>query len=341
MRGLQLVAPFDLRVVDLPEAQADGRAIVEVDRVGICGTDLKIYAGRIPVDFPRVPGHEIVGRVVVAGGRGLVAVGSRVLIDPATSCGRCAACLANRPTVCPTGALLGRDVDGGLAERIAVDELRLLPIPAGLDRAAEPLLQVLGTCIHAQAALPARAGTALVVGLGVSGLIHLQLLRRQGIDVIGVGRSAEKRALASELGAIATCEPAECEATVRRVTGGVGASMVIEAVGTVATLAQAIRAAAPGAAILCFGTITAADAGETFPWYELYHKAITIVSPRAAMLRDYAAGIAVAEQGQVTLAPMLSRTASMAEARSAFESLEAGAAGLKTAIRVLDPGADG
>jgi len=253
-----------------------------------------------------------------------------------TSCGRCAACLANRPTVCPTGSLLGRDVDGGLAERVAVDELQLLPIPAELDRAAEPLLQVLGTCIHAQAGMPTRAGTALVVGLGVSGLIHLQLLRRRGIDVIGVGRSVGKRALASELGAIATCEPAECEATVRRVTDGVGASMVVEAVGTVATLAQAVRAAAPGAVILCFGTITGSNSGESFPWYELYHKAITVVSPRAAMLRDYADGIALAARGQVTLAPLLSRTVSLAEAPAAFKALQASAAGLKTAVRILD-----
>jgi L-iditol 2-dehydrogenase len=336
MKGLQLVAPHDLRVVDLREPRADGRAIVEVDRVGICGTDLQIYAGRIPVDYPRVLGHEIVGRVVAPGDRGLVAVGTRVLVDPATSCGRCAACLANRPTVCPSGTLLGRDIDGGLAERVAVDELQLLPIPAGLDRAAEPLLQVLGTCMHAQDGLPARAGTALVVGLGVSGMIHLQLLRRRGIDVIGVGRSVGKRALASELGALATCEPAECEATVRSITDGVGASLVVEAVGTVATLAQAIHAAAPGAAVLCFGTITGLDPGESFPWYELYHKEITIVNPRAAMLRNYADGIALAAGGGVSLAPLLSRTVSLADAPSAFRPHETAAGGLKTAVRILD-----
>lgn len=336
MRGLQLVAPHDVRLVDLSEPQANGRAIVEVDHVGICGTDMKIYAGAIPVDYPRVPGHEIVGRVVATGARGLFGVGTRVLVDPATSCGRCSACLANRPTVCPTGALLGRDVDGGLAERVAVDELQLLPIPAEVDSAAESLLQVLGTCIHAQAALPARAGTALVVGLGVSGLIHLQILKGRGFDVIGVGRSIGKREMAKELGAIATCEPAECEATVRDVTHGVGASMVVEAVGTVATLAQAIRVSAPGAAILCFGTITASDPGESFPWYELYHKAITIASPRAAMLRDYADGIALAARGQVNLAPLLSRTVSLAEAPSAFSALVTGPTGLKTAVRILD-----
>jgi L-iditol 2-dehydrogenase len=336
MRGLQLAAPYDLRLADLPEPEPDGRAIVEVDTVGICGTDLKIYAGRIPVDYPRVPGHEIVGRVVAAGDQGLIVVGTRVLVDPTASCGRCAACLANRPTVCPGGVLLGRDGDGGLVERLAVDELRLLPIPPGLDARAEPLLQILGTCVHAQSQLPARAGTALVVGLGVSGLLHLQLLRRRGIHVIGVGRSADKRALASELGAIATCGPDECEDTVLRVTAGVGASTVVEAVGTVATLAQAIRAAAPGAAILCFGTITGSVHGDSFPWYELYHKAITIVNPRAAMLRDYADGIALAAKHEVTLAPLLTRTVSLVEAPSAFAELAAGVAGLKTAVRILD-----
>ena len=334
MRALQLLAPGVLREVDVPEPESDGRAIIEVERVGICGTDRKIHSGAIPVAFPRIPGHEIVGRVVSAGRRNLVPAGARVLVDPAVACGTCAPCLADRPTICVRGALLGRDIDGGLAERIAVDELQLHPLPAGLDPQAEILLQVLGTCVHAFAQAPPARGTAVVIGLGVSGLIHVQLAALRGLDVIGVGRSPGKRAVALELGAIAACEPAEAESVVAAHTAGGGAALVVEAAGTVATLSQAVRLASPGATIVCFGTITAATEDDPFPWYQCYLKELRLVNPRAAQGRDYDEAVTLAERGAVRLAPLLTRTVHFEDGPVAFAA-DGRRGDLKTAIEVL------
>src|SRR5262245_36026824 len=145
MRAVVLEGPRRFAAVDIPEPDAAGGAIVALEQVGICGTDLKIAKGDIKVAYPRILGHELIGRVVEPGRRGLVASGTRVLVDPAVACGHCRWCRDDRANICPNGALLGRDLDGGLVERMAVDELQLHPIPESMSSPTAALVQVLGT----------------------------------------------------------------------------------------------------------------------------------------------------------------------------------------------------
>jgi len=141
---------------------------------------------------------------------GLLAVqdgaGTRVLIDPVISCGICYRCRRDLAHLCGNGALQGRDVDGGFAEFAAVDESCLHEIPDSVSADEAALLQVLSTCVHAQSVLPGPAGpagdSAVVIGLGVAGLLHIQLLRARGVSpVIAVTGSAWKRELALRSGA--------------------------------------------------------------------------------------------------------------------------------------------
>ena len=334
MKAVVLTGPGTLDLVERSEPDPDGLAIVAVDQVGICGTDLKIHAGHIPVAYPRIVGHELVGRVVDAGD-GALRPGTRVLVDPAVACGRCKPCRRGRPNLCRNGALMGRDVDGGLAERIAVDPERLHLVPDSISSRAAALIQVLGTCVHAETAVAGVApGVAVVIGLGVAGLLHLQLLRLAGHRVVGVGRSPEKRALAMELGAEAAVEPGNVEELVADLARGDGADLVVEAVGTVGTLAQAIRLAGLGATVLVFGTITESKGGETFPWYDLYYKELTIVNPRAAIGSDYDAAISMAADHKLELEPLWSAAFSMADAAAAYEALRPGSANLKVTIEL-------
>ena len=76
-----------------------------------------------------------------------------MLVNPALFCGRCDLCRRDRPQLCRNGALLGRDVNGGFAELVAVDEACLHPLPGSLPAANAALLQVLSTCVHAQSGL--------------------------------------------------------------------------------------------------------------------------------------------------------------------------------------------
>jgi 2-desacetyl-2-hydroxyethyl bacteriochlorophyllide A dehydrogenase len=322
-----------LALLDVDAPRPGERALVRVDQAGLCGTDLKIFRGAIPVAFPRVLGHEVTGHVAAPAAAGKLREGDRVLVDPSWSCGSCWLCLRGSGHLCRDGGLIGRDCDGGLTELLAVPEPRLLPIPAALSADQAALLQVLGTCVHAQRRAEAfPVDSAAVIGLGVSGLLHLQLLRLRGLSgVVGVSRSAERRRAGASLGATAAVPPGQAPAAVAEVTGGRGADLVVEAAGTVETLRLAVQLAGPGATVLAFGTITG---DEPLPYYELYHKELRLVSARAATAGDYRDAIDLVAAGRILTAPLVTARLPLEEAQRAFESWGRDPGQLKTVLDV-------
>jgi threonine dehydrogenase-like Zn-dependent dehydrogenase len=316
VRAALIEQPGTVTVREVARPAAEGRALIQVAQAGLCGTDVKIASGQIPVRMPRVLGHEMTGWVVRPGPRGIVPAGTPVLVNPAVFCGHCDLCRRDRPQLCRNGALLGRDEDGCFAELVAVDEACLHPLPGDLPAADAGLLQVLSTCVHAQSALPA-AESAVVVGLGVSGLLHLQLLAERGVrTLIGITRSAAKRELALRLGAGVVAGPGEADEAVAGATGGRGADVAVESVGTQETLAQAMRLAGAGGTVLAFGTI--APAADGLPTYQWYFKELTILSPRAARPRDCDAAIRLAASRRLELAPLVTARFPLARAGRAL-----------------------
>jgi L-iditol 2-dehydrogenase len=301
MRAVVVEGPGRFGIQDLAVPASAGRALVRVERGGICGTDLKILHGEVPAKVPVILGHEVVGRVEVpAPDPGAVPAGTRVVIDPSSSCGVCEVCRRDLPHLCPHGGLAGRDEDGGFAEFIAAADRRLHPVPEDMSAEDAVMLQVLSTCVHAQTRIhPEIGGTAVVVGLGVTGLLHVRLLAVSGIaTIVAISRSAAKRSLALEFGATAVAAPADALALVASVTGGSGADIAVECVGKPESLIQATAAAAPGASVLIFGTISPVADG--MPTYEWYHKELTLLNTRAARPRDFTAAISAVRAGLVS-----------------------------------------
>jgi 2-desacetyl-2-hydroxyethyl bacteriochlorophyllide A dehydrogenase len=323
LRAVVLEAPESLRVDDRPlPAPAPTEVLVDVVTSGICGTDVSIFAGKIPVRHPLVMGHEMFGRITSVGEAvGDLAVGARVVVDPVISCGVCFWCSKGQGNLCPEGALLGRDRDGGFREVMAVPASNAYEIPEAIDDAVAPLLQVLTVCIHGQRATPLFPGdSALVIGLGVSGLLHLQLAKARGArPLIGITRSESKRSLARSLGADLTFDPRDLDLTdeIREATEGRGPDVVIECAGKVETLAQAIDLVRVGGRVVLFGTITA-DQG-ALPFYSLYLKEVTIANPRAAKPEDFPAAIELTASGAVQLAPLITHIFPLEAAREAIE----------------------
>ncbi len=331
MRAVQVVGASELEVVELPTPDAGPNALVRVARAGLCGTDVKVFKGQIPGPRPLVMGHEMVGTVIEQGARGLVAPGQRVLIDPAISCGYCDLCRKGRGHLCRNGGLLGRDSDGVFSELVVVPEEKLHVIPDSVSDAAGSLLQVLGTCVHAQRSVKVfPSDTVTVIGLGVSGLLHVQLLAARGIQrLLGVTRTQWKLDLARDFGAAATATPEDAQAALDDLSGGRGADLVVEAAGVEATLSQAISLAGLGGEVLVFGTITSGDKG--LPYYDLYHKELTIYNPRAATPADYDTGVDLAASGRLHLEDLVTHTFAVEDAASAFEAVQDGSS-LKVVI---------
>jgi threonine dehydrogenase-like Zn-dependent dehydrogenase len=358
MKAMVLTAPFELvpDEVARPEPN-ENHVLVRMTHSGICGTDFKIYSGAIPVNYPRIMGHEMAGEVVsVASGAGPVASGfsrtssspvasdsdpvasgfsrtgaanegplrpgERVIIDPELYCGACFHCRIGQTHLCPNGMLIGRDTDGGFAEYVTAPASHVFPLPASIDGRTAPLIQVLTTCLHAQRQVDIFPGESVaVLGLGVTGQLHVQLAKARGASpVIGITRSADKRALAQKLGADLTIPGGDASIDkVREATEGRGADVVIETTGVLPMLASGIAMARFGGRLLLFGIFTVNEGA--LPFYDLYFKELRLINSRVAKSEYYPSALALVQRGIVRLEPLISNVMPLGELKTAIGML--------------------
>lgn len=195
-----------LRLVDLPVPQAGtGEVLVRVSACGICHTELDEIEGRLPIKFPIIPGHEIVGRVVETG-KGVTKhkVGDRVGIAWIhDACTKCEFCRVGLENLCPGFKATGCDVNGGYAEYAVINEGYTYPIPEAFsDTGAAPLLCAGAIGYRDLRLTNLKAGQILgLFGFGASAYIVLQLARHQNLAVFVFTRGEEHRQLALKLGA--------------------------------------------------------------------------------------------------------------------------------------------
>ena len=324
MKAMVLTAPGELVAdsVAMPPT-GPGEVAVRITHTGLCGTDLKIFTGAIPVRYPLIMGHEMIGEAVGGELPAGLSPGDRVIIDPVLFCGICYQCRAGQTNLCPNGKLIGRDTDGGFAEYLSVPVRQLFRLPDSIESRIAPLIQVATTCLHAQRQTPLFLGESVaVMGLGVSGQLHVQLAKARGArTVIGISRSAFKNEMARSLGADVTIEPGK--GTVQQVldaTDGRGADVVIEATGVMTALADAVRMARPGGRILMFGISSATEGA--LPFYDLYFKELTLINGRAAKQEDFTGMIELLEHGIVKLDPLVTHHMSLGELESAIRMVE-------------------
>jgi len=334
MKAMVLRAPSDLVLDEVARPQpGPGQVLVRVTHSGVCGTDYKIYNGSIKVSYPLIPGHEMAGEIVdidsymgrvqpstgsTRGGPGDLRTGDRVIIDPETYDGTCFYCQKGLTNLCPNGTLIGRDVNGGFAEYLLVPESQIFRLPDSVDDRTAPMIQVLTTCLHAQRQVDTFPGdTVAVIGLGVTGQLHVQLAKARGARVIGITRSAEKRAMAEKLGADVTIAGGDnVIEQLRELTEGRGADLTIETTGVLKQLEHSVHMTRFGGKVLMFGIYTAKEGA--LPFYDLYFKEVSLISARVAKPEDYTACIALVERGQVKLDPLVSDVMPLGELKAAI-----------------------
>jgi 2-desacetyl-2-hydroxyethyl bacteriochlorophyllide A dehydrogenase len=286
---------------------------------------LKIYKGAIPAQYPLIMGHEMVGEVVSEANDGIRS-GDRVIIDPVLYCGTCFHCRIGQTNLCPAGGLIGRETNGGFAEYAAVAASQVFRLPDSIDSRIAPLIQVATTCLHAQRLTSVSLGESVaVIGLGVSGQLHVQLAKARGAGkVIGISRSRFKNELAQQLGADVAIESGPgAVAKVLDQTDGRGADVVIESTGVMTSIADAIRMARFGGRILLFG-ISSATSG-ALPFYDLYFKELTLINNRAATAQDFPVMIDLVDRGAVRLEPLVTHRMALDELGTALGMVEDGA----------------
>jgi propanol-preferring alcohol dehydrogenase len=256
MRALVLpawqAAP-ELREVPVPEP-GPGEVLVRIAGAGACHSDLHLMEfppGALPFSPPFALGHENSGWVEARGpGATALPLGEAVAIYGPWGCGACRTCRLGAENYCERAAELavmapGIGRDGGMAEFVCVPERLLVPLE-GLDPVdAAPLTDAALTPYHAvKRSLPLlRPGaTAVVIGAGGLGHMAIQILRAlTAARIIVVDTSSEKLVQARELGADDAIEPGDdAVARIRSATGGLGAEVVVDLVGSDDTLALAV-----------------------------------------------------------------------------------------------------
>ena len=241
--------PLELVDAPMPEPTKPRDVLVRIGGAGVCATDLHAMEGLMEpagVTLPRILGHENAGWIDAVGSDvTTVAAGDAVLVYPPYSCGLCVSCRRGNDMHCERHDFTGLSVDGGFAEYVLVDERSLVKLPPGVEPVAiAPHADAGLTAYHAVRRLKHLLGpgtTAVVTGVGGVGHIALQLVRElASCDVIAVDTDERRRRLAGELGADHVVDGVDAVDAVRDLTGGRGADVVFDFVGTDATHAGSV-----------------------------------------------------------------------------------------------------
>jgi propanol-preferring alcohol dehydrogenase len=309
MRAARIFEDLSLRLDDLPTpVPAAGQVLVRVHAAGVCGTDLHILDGMIKPDpYPMTLGHEAAGVVEATGEGAGLAAGDRVAVYNKIFCGSCEQCLAGRHNICDAEpGQLGFNMDGGDAEYLVVPERNLVPIPDQVDFATAAVLTCAGmTAVHAAKLSGLRLGqTAVVDGIGGVGILVTQAAGRAGARVIAVADSEQKRQLALGHGAtdaVVVATPDDYEklpSAVRELTGGRGADVFFELVGTTGSMTAGIRCLAKGGRFVSTGYT---DQPLNVHPIEFILSETSFVSTIAATRQDLADAVRLAASGAMTV----------------------------------------
>ena len=247
---------------DIPKPKAD-EVLVQLDYVGICGSDMHYYESGAIGDFvvksPLVLGHEP-GGVVVEVGENVhhLKVGDRVALEPGKTCGHCEFCREGKYNLCPDVVFFATPpVDGVFQEYVAHEADLCFKLPDNVSTMEGALIEPLAVGFHAARQGGAQAGmTAVVTGSGCIGLVSMMACKAMGVSRVYVVDIMEKRLeKALELGAtgVINGKTQNVVEEVMRLTGGKGCDLVIETAGTEITTRQAIEFTKKGATIVLVG----------------------------------------------------------------------------------------
>lgn len=280
--------PGLLKAEDRPiPVPAEGEVLLRVKRVGICGTDLHIFAGRQPyLNYPRVMGHELSGIVAQAPGSSRLAEGDVAYVMPYLSCGGCVACRIGRTNCCVQLQVLGVHRDGAFCEYVSVPEAFVHKAEGvTLDQAA--MIEFLAIGAHAVRRAQVHAGQrVLVVGAGPIGMGAMLFARLRGATVVALDPRADRLAFcARQLGTSASVTLGSSDLDeLAALSSNEFFEVVFDATGNAAAMARGFRFVAHAGTYVLI-SVVAADI--TFNDPEFHKRETTLLGSRNATTEDF------------------------------------------------------
>jgi 2-desacetyl-2-hydroxyethyl bacteriochlorophyllide A dehydrogenase len=325
-------APGKLRAEERPApGRAEGEVLLRVRRVGICGTDLHIFAGRQPyLSYPRVMGHELSGNVVEAPRASPLKAGDAVYVMPYLCCGRCIACRVGRGNCCVDLQVLGVHRDGAFTELLSVPQAFVHKAEGvSLDQAA--MLEFLAIGAHAVRRAQVREGQrVLVVGAGPIGMGAMIFARLRGAVVTALDTRTDRLAVcAQQLGtqACVTVGAGDVD-ELAALSSNEFFDVVFDATGNAAAMQRGFRFVAHAGTYVLISIVTA---DITFSDPEFHKREMSLLSSRNATGEDFETVLQAMREGLIPAGLNTHRMA-LADVPSRFPELLDASAGVVKAI---------
>ncbi|MEP7367820.1 MAG: galactitol-1-phosphate 5-dehydrogenase [Acidobacteriota bacterium] len=340
MKALLLEEYKKLAIVEYPEPEiGPDDILVRVASCGICGSDVHGFDGgsgrRIP---PIIMGHEASGTVAKTGSNvKRFKQDDRVTFDSMINCGKCVYCRKGQPNLCADRRVLGVSCGdyrrhGAFAEFVAVPQHIVYAIPEAVSFDQAAMVEPVSVALHAANLAQASLGdSCVVVGAGMIGLLTVQAMRIAGCGlIISVDLDEGRLTLAKTSGADVTinAKNEDVAATVRKLTAGEGADIVMEAVGANATVLSSIDSVRKGGTVVLIGNVTK---DTTLPLQSVVTREVRLQGS-CASANDYPACLDLMGRGAFKVEPMISATVPLDKGPEMFDRLYAHEAGLTKVI---------
>ncbi|MGV3615735.1 MAG: galactitol-1-phosphate 5-dehydrogenase [Fimbriimonas sp.] len=327
VRALQLVEynRFELVELPIPEPASD-EVLIRVRACGICGSDVHGMDGstgrRIP---PIVMGHEAAGEIVAVGsGVAGWKVDDRVTFDSTIYCGHCAYCRRGEINLCDNRQVLGVSCgeyrrQGAFAEYVVVPARVLCRLPEGLAYERASMVEPVSVAVHGiDRAGIKRGDRVAAIGVGMIGLLVVQVLKERGAEVVVVDIDPKKRALALDLGGDSEAES----------SAGMELDAAVEAVGITPTVDMAIRSVRKGGRVSLVGNLAPKV---EIPLQVVVTRELSVYGSCASQ-GDYEESLALIASGAVQVDPMISARIGLDQASEYFHRLHRQEPGLMKVI---------
>lgn len=339
MKAVQIVKPGELKVIDIEKPVLDEKnnVLVKMTAAGICGSDVGIYHGtNAAATYPRIIGHEMVGRVEQVGDsvKNLKA-GDRVIINQVTSCGHCYPCRIGRGNVCDHLAVRGVHIDGGYREFLSVPEADCYLLPDSLsDEDAvmiEPTTIGIQSCTRAELQ---KDDMLLIYGSGALGSSILKTARLTCDYIIVADIQDDKLETARKNGAKYTINTLKenLAEKVKEYTKGHGATVSIDAVCSKASLIQLLEVTGNAGRVMTMGFSTAPTEINQFV---ITSKELDV---RGSRLQNkmFGKAIELIREGKLDLSGSVSHTFPLTKAQEAFDFVDSKDPSIRKIVLTFD-----
>lgn len=323
MKALSLEAPQKWKRVEIaaPESPGPGEALVRVHNVGICGTDISGYLGKMPFfTYPRIPGHELGVEVLEIGSQvANVKPGDKCAVEPYINCQQCYACRRGYTNCCEKHQTLGVHCDGGLRPRFLVPA-RKLHVSRKLNFEQLALVETLAIGCHAvnRSALQSHE-SCLIIGAGPIGLATLEFVKLTGAKTIVLDVNEKRLEFCrSVMGVQHTIRLSDkVEPELRELTEGHLPDVVIDATGNSGSMSNAFGLITHAGRLVFVGITT----DEVHFRHAQFHKPEgTLLCSRNALSADFTRIIGLIEEGRIDTRPWITHRATFEELIDVFPS---------------------